>query len=83
VTGALALGTRGAAMSMGHACVFAYSMSFEGPMLGGNTVNVHGTVTALSCNVFVQRIPGYSLDIMRVLSNFVYTFTYIMLIFNL
>jgi hypothetical protein len=32
-------------------------------------VNVHRTVGGLRCNVFVQRIPGYALDVMLVFGN--------------
>ena len=58
------------AMTMGHAGILADSMSFEGPVLGGDSVDMHRAIATLCCNVFVQGIPSNSLDIVRMFDGF-------------
>jgi hypothetical protein len=83
MAGAGALSTWGTAVPMGHPCVLANSMSFEGALLGGDAIYVHGAVAALGCDVLIKRVPGYALDIMCVFSDFVHTFScYLMLRLN-
>ena len=59
---------------MWHTCIFTNSMGFKGSLFGRDAVDVHRPVAALGGNVFIQRIPCNSLNIMRVLDNFVNTF---------
>lgn len=63
-------------MVMRHFGVAADSVGFECTVLGGYTVDVHGTVAALSCDVFVERIPGNALDEVIVFCDFADTFSY-------
>lgn len=53
-------------MAVGHASVLANSMSFKRPVLHGDSIDVHRAVAALRGDVLVQRIPGDTLDIVRV-----------------
>ena len=62
-------------MPMGHACIFADSMGFEDALLGRDAVNVHGTVATLGSDILVERVPGYTLNIMGVFGNLVDTFS--------
>lgn len=58
------MGTRSTAMSVRHASIFPYSMSFESALLVRDAVNMHRTVATLSRNILVHRIPGDTLNIM-------------------
>ena len=70
-----AMRTWGAAMPMGHACIFAHGMGLESTRLGRDTVDVHGAVATLSRDILVERVPGYTLNIVGVFSNFVDAFS--------
>jgi hypothetical protein len=69
--------TWGATVPMGHTRVFAKGMSFECALLGRDAVNVHGAVAALSCNIFVEGVPGHTLYIVSVLGDLVHAFPYV------
>lgn len=71
----MALGTWGAAVPVGHARVLANSVGLEASLFGGDAIDVHGTVATLGRDVFIERVPGYALDVMRVFSKFVHTFS--------
>ena len=50
---------------------------FEKTRFGeGEAVDVHGTVTALSGNIFVEGVPGDALHVVGVFSYFLYTFAW-------
>lgn len=72
----MAMGAWGPTVPMRHARVFADSMGLKGALLGGDAVDVHGAVAALRGNVFVERVPGYALHVVRVFGDFMYAFPY-------
>ena len=57
-----------------HTCIFTNCVGFKGSLFGRDAVDVHRAIAALGGNVFIQRVPCNSLNIMRVLDNFVNTF---------
>lgn len=58
-------------MVSSHSRVLAHSVKVKAPVLGGNAVNVHGPITALSSNILVEWIPCNALDIVIVFGNLV------------
>jgi hypothetical protein len=48
-------------MMVRQACVLADSVYLEITVLVGNAIDVHGPVAALSCDIFVEWIPGNTL----------------------
>jgi hypothetical protein len=46
--------------------ILAYGVRLEHALLGGNTVDMHGTVAALGGDELVHRIPGDALYIVSV-----------------
>jgi hypothetical protein len=60
---------------MWHACVLANSVGLEDALLGGDAIYMHGAVTALGCDILVERVPSDALDVMCVFSNFVHAFS--------
>lgn len=63
-------------MSMRHACVLADSVSLKGTLLSGYAIDMHGAVAALGCDILIERVPGYALNVMSMFSNFMYAFAY-------
>lgn len=63
------------AVAVGHTCVLPYGVRFEASALHGDAVDVHGTIAALSRNVFVEWVPCYTLDVVGVLSDLPDTFS--------
>lgn len=72
---AVALSTWGAAVPMRHASVLSDSVGLEGALLSGDTIDMHRAVATLGCDILIERVPCYALDVMRMFSNFVYTFS--------
>ena len=60
-----------------HPRVFTHCIDLEAALLRRNTVNVHGTIATLCCDVLIQRVPCYTLNIVIVFSNLTETFTWV------
>ena len=58
-----------------HAGVLPDRMSLERSLFRRDTVNVHGAITALRGNVFIQGVPGNALHIVTVFGYLMNTFT--------
>ena len=63
-------------MAMGNTSVLADSMHFQGTLLGGDIVDVHGSIAALSSNIFVEGVPCNSLHVVIVLREFEHAFAF-------
>ena len=70
----MSVGTGSSAMAMRHACVLPDSMSFECPVLQGDSIDVHGAVAALCGDILVQRVPSDTLDVVGMLCDLPDTF---------
>ena len=57
---------------MANARVPPNGMDLEAARLVRDVVDVHGPVAALCSDVFIQRVPGDTLDVMVVLRDFVH-----------
>lgn len=62
-------------MAGGHTGVAAHAMGLKNSVLGRNTIDVHGAVTTLRCNVFIEWVPGDALNEVGVFCNFANTFS--------
>ena len=58
-----------------HAGVFPDGVSLERSLFRRDTINVHGAVTALRGNVFIQGVPSNALHIVTVFGYLMNTFT--------
>jgi hypothetical protein len=65
-------GAWSATVVMWQACVLAYGVRLEVALFCRYTVDVHGPVAALGGNIFVERVPRDTLDVMIVFSNFMH-----------
>ena len=61
-------------MAVSHAGVLANCVNFEISVLLRDAVDVHGPITALSCDVFIEGVPSDALDKMIVFCDFVHAF---------
>ena len=61
-------------MSVCHSRIFPDSMKFECPRFGGDVVDMHRPIAALSGNIFIQGVPSHPLNEVVVFGNLVYTF---------
>ena len=60
--------------SMHHLGVLANGMDVKNTVLVSDVVDVHGSVTALSRDVLIERIPSHALNEMIMFCNFMHTF---------
>ena len=64
------------AVPVRHTGVLANSMHLEcTSRFGSDAIDVHGAVAALSSDILVQWVPSYSLHVVEMLCNLVYTFS--------
>ena len=64
------------AMPMRHTGILAYGMYLESATrFGRDPVDMHGSVTTLGRNIFVQGVPCHPLDVMGMFGNLTNTFT--------
>lgn len=64
-------------MDVGHSRVLAHSMRLERALLCGDSIHMHGAITALCSDVFVERVPCYALDVVVMLGDLMNTFAYV------
>lgn len=63
-------------MTVRHSSILANGMRLEAALFVGDAVDVHGSITTLGSDVFIQGVPGHTLNKVTVLCNLMDTFAY-------
>lgn len=64
-----ATGAGSTAVTVRHSSILANGMRLEAALFVGDAIDVHGSITALGSDVFIQGVPCYTLNKVIVLCN--------------